>query len=103
MKIFSFLDTKELEKFAEGLAEDLARRFPPTSEARTDPGARKQIMDIVDSLAAQAVRYQQENSLGVYKKAKLGNTFQWKLMELGYSKEFAEGVTQELVTRVAAN
>jgi hypothetical protein len=96
-----FLDTQELEKFALGLATDLARRFPPASEARTDPGATHQVKVILEGLAARAVRYHEQHKLGVYKKAKLGNVFQWKLKELGYSSEFVERATKELVTRLA--
>ena len=101
MAILGLFDTAELEKFATELAADLARRFPPASEARTDPGVQHQIKVILEGLAARAVRYHEQNKLGVYKKAKLGNVFQWKLRELGYSAEFAERATREIVTRLA--
>jgi len=101
MAIFKFLDTRELEEFAAVLAADLARRFPPASEARTDPGVAHQIKVILEGLGARAVRYHEQHKLGVYKKAKLGNVFKWKLKELGYSAEFAERATQELVTQLA--
>ena len=96
-----FLDTRELEEFATGLATDLGRRFPPASEARTDPGAKHQIKVILEGLAARAVRYRQEHHLGIYKKAKLGNVFRWKLKELGYSAAFIEQATKEIITRLA--
>lgn len=101
MSIIKGLDTRELEEFATGLADDLARRFPPASEARTDAGAKHQIKVILEGLAARAVRYHEEHKLGIYKKAKLGNVFRWKLKEHGYTKEFAEGATKEIITRLA--
>jgi hypothetical protein len=101
MAMLKFFDTRELEEFAAGLAADLARRFPPTSESRTDPGAVHQIKVILEGLAARAVRYHDQHKLGVYKKAKLGNVFRWKLQELGFSAAFAERATKELVTRLA--
>jgi hypothetical protein len=101
MTIFKFLDTREIEEFATGLASDLARRFPPASEARTDAGAKHQINIILEGLAARAVRYHEEHKLGLYKKAKLGNVFKWKLIELGYSQGFAEGATRDIITRLA--
>jgi hypothetical protein len=101
MPIFGHFDTKELETFATGLADDLGRRFPPASEARTDPGAQHQIRVILEGLSARAVRYHEEKKLGVYKKAKLANVFKWKLSELGYSKDFVEKATKEIVTRLA--
>jgi hypothetical protein len=96
-------NTRELEEFATSLANDLGRRFPPASEARTDPGAKHQIKVILEGLGARAVRYQLEHSLGVYRKAKLGNVFKWKLKELGYSDNFAELATKDIVTRLAVN
>jgi hypothetical protein len=102
MVLFDRFKTKELEEFATGLANDLGRRFPPASEARTDAGAAHQIKIIVDGLSARACRYHDEHKLGVYRKAKLGNTFRWRLKEIGYSEDFVERVTKEIVTRLAA-
>jgi len=101
MSILSRFSTKELEEFATGLADDLGRRFPPASEKRTDSGAAHQIKVILEGLAARALRYHAEHKLGIYRKAKLGNVFKWKLRELGYSEEFAERATKEIVTRLA--
>jgi hypothetical protein len=101
MAILGFFDTRELEEFAVVLASDLARRFPPASEQRTDPGAVHQIKVILEGLAARAVRYHSQHKLGVYKKAKLANVFQWKLKELGYSQPFIERATKEIVTQLA--
>ena len=103
MAIMQFFNTKEIEEFATVLASDLHRRFPPASEARTDPGAKHQIKVILEGLAARAVRYQKEHKLGIYRKAKLGNVFKWKLKDLGYSEAFAEVATKEIVTRLAVN
>jgi len=101
MAILGLGDTRELEEFAATLAADLGRRFPPASEARTDPGVAHQITVILEGLAARAVRYHEEHKLGVYRKAKLGNVFKWKLTEMGYSAEFVERATREIVTRLA--
>lgn len=101
MKLFSLFDTREIEEFANALASDLGRRFPPASEARTDPGAKHQVKVILDGLAVRAVRFREQNKLGLYKKAKLANVFRWKLTELGYSKEFVEQATKEIATKIA--
>ena len=103
MALLGILDTRELEEFATTLANDLGRRFPPASEKRTDPGAKNQIKVILEGLGARAVRYQTEHKLGIYKKAKLGNVFKWRLKELGYSEEFAERATKDIITRLAVN
>jgi hypothetical protein len=101
MGLLAFLDTKDVEAFATQLADDLGRRFPPASELRTDAGAKHQFGVIIDGLAARAVRFRDEKGLGLYKKAKLGNVFRWKLKELGYSAAFVDQATSAIVTRLA--
>ena len=101
MAFLGLVDTKEVEAFATTLAEDLGRRFPPASEKRTDAGAKHQLSVILDGLGARAVRFRDEKQLGLYKKAKLGNVFRWKLKELGYSEAFVESATNAIVTRVS--
>jgi hypothetical protein len=103
MALFGLINTADLEQFATVLATDLQRRFPPASEARTDPGAKHQVKVILEGLGARAVRYQVEHKLGIYKKAKLANVFKWKLKDLGYSDDFAERATKDIVTRLAVN
>ena len=76
MAILKAFDTVELEAFATALAEDLGRRFPPASEARTDPGVKHQIKVILEGLTARAVRFHEQQKLGVYKKAKLATDAQ---------------------------
>jgi hypothetical protein len=101
MALRDIFGTRELEEFAVSLARDLARRFPPASEARTDAGAAHQIKVILEGLGARAVRYRDQHGLGLYKKAKLGNVFRWQLKELGYTDAFIQRATKELVTRLA--
>ena len=91
--MLNLFKTKEIEEFATNLASDLGRRFPPASEARTDPGAQHQVKVILEGLATRAIRFHEEN--------KLGNVFKWKLRELGYSPEFSERATKEIITRLA--
>lgn len=101
MAFLGLVDTKEVEAFATTLAEDLGRRFPPASEKRTDAGATNQLNVILEGLGKRAVRFRDEKQLGLYKKAKLGNVFRWKLKDLGYSDEFIDRATTAIVTRVA--
>lgn len=101
MALLGLVDTRELEEFATALADDLARRYPPASSERTDPGAKNQLRVIVDGLSARAVRFHAQHRLGIYRKAKLGNVFRWRLAELGYSKEFVERVTRTVITQLA--
>lgn len=103
MAILGMFKTEEIDEFAGKLAADLSKRFPPSSEARTDPGVKYQLKVILEGLGVRAVRFHTEHKLSVYRKAKLGNVFKWKLKELGYSDSFAELATKEIITRLAVN
>ena len=92
-----WLRRKEIEGFADLLAQDLKRRFPPESEKRTDPGVRRQIASITAGLFGKGAEYSRARGLGVYGKAKLGNSLRWQLRALGYSEGFIEALTHELV------
>jgi hypothetical protein len=101
MGMLKIFDTAEIERFAAVLATDLTRRFPPASEKRTDAGAQNQLKVILQGLGVRAVRFRDQQKLGIYGKAKLANVFKWKLKESGYSETFIETVTKDLATRLA--
>jgi hypothetical protein len=96
-----WLRRKEIDSFATALAQDLNRRFPPKGEERDDKGAKNQLASITDKLCAHAARYREDKRLGIYGKAKLGNTFRWRLKELGYSDRFIGEITHALLLRLA--
>lgn len=102
MLIRDWLRRKEIDGFAAALAEELGRRFPPKSEQRTDKGARNQLAAIAETLYARAAAFRRDKRLGVYGKAKLGNTFRWRLQELGYSDALIHAVTDGLVVRLSS-
>jgi hypothetical protein len=95
--IRDWLHRKEIEKFALDLARDLAHRFPPASENRKDKGARNQLTSITTALYQRGAVFAHARRLGVYGKAKLGNTFRWQLQELGYSASLIDALTHELL------
>jgi hypothetical protein len=102
MGLLSSVSSKQVDEFAKTLASDLARRYPP---AMDKGGARKlsqkRLTSILEETFGKAVAFKNDNSLGVYKKARLGNTFRWELQELGYSEKFVETATEGLVVYIA--
>ena len=61
---------------------------------------------MLEDAVGKAVKFNQEQKLGLVGKAKLGNTFRWELKELGYSERFVEVATEALIvyiTRVPAD
>ena len=91
-----------IDGFAHELAEHLLERFAPEdSRAPPDKKAERKLGRALDDLHSQALEFRQAQKLGVYGKARLGNTFKWALEERGYDKAFIEEVTRGLVVRLS--
>jgi hypothetical protein len=99
---FNWFSNKELDEFAKTLAQDLAKRYPPEFETSKEKKiSQNRITKVLEDTCNKAVKYHQEHKLGVYKKARLGNTFKWELKELGYSELFTETATEALVVYIS--
>jgi hypothetical protein len=48
----------------------------------------------------RAAEFRKQHKLGVYKKARLGNTFRWELQEMGYSQKFVEAATEGIIVYI---
>jgi hypothetical protein len=104
MGIFGSVSSKQVDEFAKDLARQLARQCPPE---RAESGGGKpnvtprKLVATLEDVCRKALDFRKEHKLGIYKKARLGNTFRWELTELGYDRQFAEDVTQRLVVYIA--
>ena len=98
-KLFS---NKELDEFAKGLAQSLAKRYPPTLEvAQAKKISINRITKVLEDVVEKAVDYNRKNPLGIYRKARLGNTFKWEMKELGYSDKFIEVATEAVIVSIS--
>ena len=98
MALFGAVSSKEVDAFAKELAEELAKRYPPALDTSPGPSlSEKRLTRILEDVCNKAAAYKNEHKLGVYKKARLGNTFRWELESLGYSKKLIETATEGLV------
>src|SRR6476659_7599779 len=92
-----------IDEFALKLAADLAARYPPALE-NEKPRKRnpQRLAKAFDDTFNRAIDFQQEQKLGIYGKARLGNTFKWELKRLGYPDDFIDLTTSSLVKFVAS-
>lgn len=98
--IFNWFDTTEATRFGESLAEFFAQRVPLDGKAGKPHKADKKLQEIYPKLFSQCARFKQEHKLNMFKRAKLANSFKWKLLDLGYAPEFVDSLTKELLLRV---
>mgnify|MGYP001573516931 CR=1 FL=1 len=103
MALFGSVSGKELDQFAKGLAQDIAKRYPPTMDTGSTERklSQKRLTVILEDAFNKAVTFKNRHKLGVYKKARLSNTFRWELTELGYSEKFIEVATEGLVVYIS--
>jgi hypothetical protein len=102
MALFGSVSGKEVDRFAKQLAEAIAKQYPPALDKGGERKlSQKRLTSILEQTFDKAVQFKNEHKLGVYKKARLGNTFRWQLQELGYSEKFIETATEGLVVYVA--
>jgi hypothetical protein len=106
MGIFDRFSSKDVDQFAKSLALEISKRYPPSlDQAKEKKISQNRIARVLEDAYTKAVQFKHDKHLGVYKKARLGNTFRWELTELGYSKPFVEVATEGLIvyiTRKAA-
>lgn len=102
MGIFGSASSKQVDEFAKALARELAQHCPP--EPAQNGGkpmvTPKKLVATLEEIYRKALGFKEQHRLGIYKKARLGNTFRWELTGLGYDKAFAEDVTQRLVVHI---
>ena len=102
MGLLSSFSGKAVDDFAKTLALDLAKRYPPALDKGGERKlSQKRLTTILEETFNKAVAFKNEHKLGVYKKARLGNTFRWELQELGYSEKFVETATEGLVVYIS--
>jgi hypothetical protein len=101
MGLFGSVSGKQVDEFAKSLVQELAKRYPPAMDKEGERKlSQKRLTAILEDTYAKAVDFRQQHKLGVYKKARLGNTFRWELQEMGYSEKFVEMATEGLVVYI---
>jgi len=101
MALFGSLSGKQVDEFAKTLAQELAKRYPPALDKGGERRiSQKRMTTILEDTFNRAAQFKKQHRLGVYKKARLGNTFRWELQEMGYSEKFVELATEGLIVYV---
>ena len=102
MGLFGSVSGRQVDEFARSLAQELAKRYPPALDQGSERKlSQKRLTTILEETLRKATDFQGRHKLGVYKKARLGNTFRWELKELGYSDKFVEIATEGLVVYIS--
>ncbi len=95
--ILAWFSGREAAEIGVALADQFApqtKSVPSRVPPQNDPGSMEQLLQRADSDVRPL-------HLNFYKKAKLANSFKWRLIENGLAKETADEVTQSLVLHLS--
>ena len=96
--IFKLFSASKIDGFAKSLAQDIAKRYPPAIANNPEQMiSQKRLSTILEEAFDRAHQFNLEQKLGMFKKAKLGNTFKWELKEMGYDEKFIDMATEGLI------
>ena len=98
--VFAWFDSKEVVAFGNGLAEFLIQRIPLPDAKQGRERSEKKQKELLPKVFLQVDSFRASHRLNLYKKAKLGNAFKWKLLDAGYPSEFVDEFTKELMLRL---
>jgi len=102
MGILDRISGKDVDQFAKSLAVEISKRYPPSlDQAKEKKISQNRIARVLEDAFSKAVTFKSDKHLGVYRKARLGNTFRWELTDLGYSKPFVEMATEGLIVYIS--
>jgi tetratricopeptide (TPR) repeat protein len=99
--IFKWFDADEAANLGIALADELAPTQLASSTLRGKQPASTEPNDVLHAVLQRANREISGLRLNFYKKAKLANSFRWRLLENGVEKTLAEELTQRLVLHVS--
>ena len=94
--IFQWFNASEAQKVASDLADQFAPRTPPGRA----PAPRDGVAALQD-LLRRTDRDERLADLNFFKKAKLANTFKWRLLENGVEPRTADHVTHSLLVHLS--
>lgn len=97
--MFGRTSNKEIDEFSRTLAKEVAEQVQAgqKKKAASKNKAERKIGAAMNRIYGKASDFQKQHGLGIYGKARLGNTFKWELREMGYENDFVDEVTKGLL------
>lgn len=98
--VFGWLSSKEEVQFGEELAQFFIERIPPAHADGERGVSDKKRQEVIPKMLAKVHAFKVDRTLNVYKKARLGNAFKWKLLDAGYDADWVNEMTKEVLVKL---
>lgn len=96
--MFSWFDARDAQKFGISLAEFFIARIPLDAPNKKSKSMLKK-QEVLDKMFLQIQQFKIKHKLNIYKKAKLGNAFKWKLLDANYDPALVNELTKVLMLK----
>jgi tetratricopeptide (TPR) repeat protein len=104
--LLNWFNAREATDVGTALADDFvlqtATHGPGKQRNAAGPANEKELQKFLQKFLQQIDRDVQPLRLNVFKRAKLANSFKWRLLEKGVEREIADELTQAMVLRLSA-
>lgn len=96
--MISWFDAREAHELGINLAEFFMKRIPLEAPNKKSKSIEKK-QEVLNTMFSQVHEFKMKHKLNVYKKAKLGNAFKWKLLEANYDPALVNELTKMLLLK----
>lgn len=94
--MLSWFNAKAEKEFGLQLAEFVIKEMPAELNMKKQDKTVVKRQKIMQQVAHQILEFKRDHKLNIYKKAQLGNSFRWRLVE----EKFDEDVVSEMTSIV---
>ncbi len=101
--MLSWLRAREATDAGIALADDFVVQTAGASSGAHPKAAGNQLHRLMERFLQRVDREARPLKLNVFKRAKLANSFKWRLLEKGVEREIVDELTQALVVRLTTN
>jgi tetratricopeptide (TPR) repeat protein len=103
--LLDWLDARDATRVGAALADDFVTQSASASHAapQDPPRADAQLQRLLQKFMQRVEREARSLQLNLFKRAKLANSFKWRLLEKGVEPQVVDELTQALVMRLSAN
>jgi len=94
--MLSWFNARDAQQFGTTLADFFIDRIPPEESGKKNKADAKR-QEVMQKMLQQIQIYKVNNKLNIFKKAKLANSFKWKLLDANFDPEFVDELTKILL------
>jgi len=91
--IFEWFNAKESKAFGKSLAQFYAQRAATEADRKSKKFVERKQRELLDKLGQRVTLFKSKNRLNVYKKAQVGNSFKWHLLDVGFEPSYVDELT----------